>query len=84
MSTEVVDALIFDLLEWIGPAPRPYVEVLEVWRTSCPRLTVWEDAVQGGLVATRPEPGQGLCVSLTEAGRRHLATRRGPATRASR
>src|SRR5215813_9143167 len=41
---ETVDALILDLLEWIGPEPRPYAEVLDAWRTSCPRLPVWEDA----------------------------------------
>lgn len=33
-----VDALVRDLLEWIGPMPRPYAEVMEAWRTSCPRL----------------------------------------------
>jgi len=34
--TNTVDALILDLLEWIGPRPRPYAEVIEAWRTSCP------------------------------------------------
>ena len=43
-ETETVDALVLDLLEWIGPAPRPYDEVLDAWRTSCPRLPVWEEA----------------------------------------
>ena len=42
--SETVDALILDLLEWMGPNPRPYAEVLEAWRTSCPHLPVWEDA----------------------------------------
>ena len=50
--TDAVDALILDLLEWVGPAPRPYAEVMEAWRTSCPRLPVWEDANDRG--ATRP------------------------------
>ena len=26
---DVVEPLILDLLEWIGPAPRPYSEVIE-------------------------------------------------------
>ena len=45
-----VDALILDLLEWVGPAPRPYEEVMEAWRTSCPRLPVWEDANERGFL----------------------------------
>ena len=51
--SDTVDPLIIDLLEWMGPSPRPYTEVLEAWRTSCPHLTVWEDAVADGLVAVR-------------------------------
>ncbi len=43
-----VDALILDLLEWIGPGSRPYSEVIEAWRTSCPRLPVWKKRIAGG------------------------------------
>ena len=43
-TPEPVDALILDLLEWIGPGARPYPEVIDTWRTSCPRLPVWEEA----------------------------------------
>jgi hypothetical protein len=46
--TDTVDTLILDLLEWIGPNPRPYAEVLEAWRTSCPSLPVWEAANDQG------------------------------------
>lgn len=38
------EALILDLVEWIALAPRPYGEVMDAWRTSCPRLPVWETA----------------------------------------
>ena len=48
------EALVAQLLHWIGPEPRNYVETLEAWRTSCPRLTVWEDAVTAGLIARVP------------------------------
>lgn len=48
--TESLDPLIADLVEWVAREPRPYREVIEVWRTSCPRLTVWEDAEERGLV----------------------------------
>ena len=52
--TETTDALVLDLVEWIAREPRPYAEVIETWRTSCPRLTIWEDAVDRGYVARRP------------------------------
>ena len=42
--------LILDLLDWIGPEARSYADVMDAWRTSRPRLTVWEDAVDLGLV----------------------------------
>ena len=43
-----VDALILDLLEWLASSERSYAEVMEAWRTSCPRLPVWEDAMEIG------------------------------------
>ena len=42
-----------DLLAWIAGAPRTYRETMEAWRTSCPRLSIWEDAVSDGLVRVR-------------------------------
>jgi hypothetical protein len=38
------------MLDWIGERPRSYAETLEAWKTSCPRLTIWEDAVAEELV----------------------------------
>jgi hypothetical protein len=46
-----VESLILDLLEWIANGQRSYEEVMDAWRTSCPRLPVWEDANDRGLVA---------------------------------
>ncbi len=43
-------ALTLQLLEWIAERPRTYAEVIETWRTSCPRLSIWEDACSDGLV----------------------------------
>jgi hypothetical protein len=67
--TETTDALVLDLVEWIAREPRPYAEVIETWRTSCPRLTIWEDAVSDGLITFR---GDGAMrdrnVILTERG----------------
>jgi D-3-phosphoglycerate dehydrogenase / 2-oxoglutarate reductase len=67
-----VDSLVLDLLEWIGPAARPYSEVMEAWRTSCPRLPVWEEAGARGFLEQRHEPGRGTFVSVSSLGREHL------------
>jgi len=48
-----VDALILDLLEWIAKEERSYTDVMEAWRTSCPRLPVWEEANARGLVTRK-------------------------------
>ena len=79
--SDPVDALILDLLEWIGPR-RPYAEVMDAWRTSCPRLPVWEDANDRGLVECHLREGAGRFVSvsalgqeLLDAHRRHRPTR---------
>ena len=66
--SDPVDALIVDLLEWIGPRPRPYSDVLEAWRTSCPRLPIWEEANTRGLLAHEHHEGVGTLVSVTPAG----------------
>jgi hypothetical protein len=67
-SGEPVDPLVLDLLEWIGPRSRTYAETIEAWKTSCPRLTVWEDASDQGLVARRCGPGRDTLISITAAG----------------
>ena len=54
--SDSVDALLLDLLEWIGAEPRTYTDVMNAWRTSCPRLPVWEDANDRGLVVRRRWP----------------------------
>jgi hypothetical protein len=71
-ADDTVGALILDLLEWVGPTPRPYDEVMEVWRTSCPRLPVWEDANDRGFIVRHHEPGRGALISVSPAGADHL------------
>jgi hypothetical protein len=71
-----VDALILDLLEWIGPNARPYREVIEAWRTSCPRLPVWEEAIARGFIEHHHSLGSEATVSVSAAGVKHLANRR--------
>ncbi len=69
-----VDALLIDLVAWVAREDRDYAEVMEAWRTSCPRLPVWEEANSRGLVARRYERGRGPVVCVTAAGRSFLAT----------
>lgn len=71
---DTLDPLLRDLLAWLAPAERPYAEVLEAWRTSCPRLPVWEDANDRGFVARRCVAGH-VVVGITEAGAAFLAAR---------
>jgi hypothetical protein len=79
--SDPVQALILDLLEWIAPAPRPYAEVIGAWRTSCPRLPVWEEATDRELIELRAEANGALLVCLTSLGRELLSTQRGVALR---
>jgi hypothetical protein len=69
-------ALVLDLVEWVARKPRAYSEVIGAWRTSCPRLTVWEDAVDLGLVARTFRTPEGAMVETTAAGRAFLASER--------
>jgi D-3-phosphoglycerate dehydrogenase len=63
-----VDALVLDLLDWVGRGERPYREVIEAWRTSCPRLPVWETANSRGLLEQRQRQGQETTVALSAKG----------------
>jgi len=77
--TDTVENLILDLLEWVGRRERTYQETLDAWRTSCPRLPVWEDANDRGLVETASATGRSLVrltVCLTPAGVALLEERR--------
>jgi len=74
--TDNVDDLILDLLEWLSSGPRQYSDVMEAWRTSCPRLPVWENANERGFIERRHEPGQGAVVAVSPCGLRYLHERR--------
>ena len=83
-----LEPLILDLVEWVAKAPRTYAETIEAWRTSCPRLTVWEDTIDLGYltIAVRPDTGEiGVAVAapgmlfLTRHGRAPTRPARMPA-----
>ena len=71
-----VDSLILDLLEWIGPCPRPYSEVIDAWRTSCPRLPIWEEANERDLIERRGGAGPEAMVAVTPVGKELLSRSR--------
>ena len=77
VMADPVPALVLDLLRWLAAGPRPYAEVMEAWRTNCPRLAVWEDAVDLRFVRRRWVAGAAI-VELTPAGRAHLHGRQRP------
>ena len=74
--TDPIETLILDLLEWIGPDRRPYAEVLEVWRTSCPRLPVWEEANARGFIDHIHQQGHAAQAALSPLGLAHLKASR--------
>jgi hypothetical protein len=72
---DAVESLVLDLVEWVASGQRSYDEVMGAWRTSCPRLTVWEDANDRGLVAKQYLNGQ-IVVRVTSSGLALLERRR--------
>ncbi|MGD0432892.1 MAG: hypothetical protein ABSA58_17550 [Acetobacteraceae bacterium] len=67
-----LDPLVMDLVEFVAAQPRTYDEVIDAWRTSCPRLTVWEDAIDRGLIACGRGEDRTLIVTATHSGLRFL------------
>jgi hypothetical protein len=61
--------LVLDLVEWVDKEPRTYADAIETWRTSCPRLTVWEEAFERGYVQRVSSPDRGAMVAATTLGR---------------
>ena len=58
--------IMIQFLSWVGDRPRSYAETMDAWRTTCPRLSVWEDAVIADLVRLEGEGGR--AVKLTDRG----------------
>jgi hypothetical protein len=69
---DVLEPLVLDLVEWVALRPRQYSEAIETWRTSCPRLTVWEEALDRGLVRRANISGNGALVVATPLGEKFL------------
>lgn len=73
--TDTVENLILELIDWLRLRERTYQETMDAWRTSCPRLPVWEDATDRGLVETASANGRSL-VRPTSAGLAFLKEKR--------
>jgi hypothetical protein len=73
--TDTVENLILDLVEWVARKERTYQETMDAWRTSCPRLPVWEDATSRGFVKTTFANGRSL-VQVTQSGLDFLRMKR--------
>jgi D-3-phosphoglycerate dehydrogenase len=71
MSDVVVEGLIVDLVRWLASQERTYEEAMAAWRTSCPRLPVWEDATDRGLITRLQVEGRTL-VRVTASGHAFL------------
>ena len=67
MVVRAREPLVLDLPDWLDSGSRAYADVMDAWRTNCPRLTIWEDAVERGLIERK-----GCRVTLSDAGRLHL------------
>ena len=65
--TQTIEVLVLDLLEWLSRQDRSYAETMDAWRTSCPKLPVWEDANDHGLVSIENNNGRSS-VRVTPAG----------------
>jgi hypothetical protein len=71
--SESAKLLMLEFLEWIASRPRTYTEAMEAWQSSCPRHTIWEDALIEGLIQiNRTETARNPEVTLTNRGLAHL------------
>ena len=75
--SEPASLIMLQFLAWVADRPRTYPETMEAWHSTCPRLSVWEDAIIDGLV--RLDNGGSRAVRLTPRGSAVLEKSREPA-----
>jgi hypothetical protein len=49
-KNQTVTLSTLEFLTWVSIRPRTYGEAMEAWRSTCPRLSTWEDALADGLI----------------------------------
>ena len=68
------DSLTLQLLDWLAEKPRSYADIMEAWKTTCPRFTIWEDACDSGFVERQTGDLFGLSLKGSDARRRSSRT----------
>ena len=64
------ESLMMQFLTWVSDRRRSYEDTMAAWQSTCPRHTIWEDAIIGGLVRIESANGSGQSrVTLTPRGR---------------
>jgi hypothetical protein len=48
--SESANLLMLEFLAWLSSRRRTYAETMNAWQTTCPRHTVWEDAIMDELI----------------------------------
>ena len=67
---EPVSLLMLEFLNWVARQPRTYAQSMEAWRSTCPRTSVWEDALAAGFIENQNHGrADNTQVMLTERGR---------------
>ena len=69
-----ISLIMIQFLEWVAAKPRCREDVMDAWRSSCPRFPVWEDARTEGLIRQCGGDRGQHRVELTELG--HAALER--------
>jgi hypothetical protein len=69
--------IMVQFLAWVADRPRTYAQAMDAWRTSCPRLSVWEGAILDELIRIGNDKDR--AVRLTARGRAALEKAQAPA-----
>jgi hypothetical protein len=72
VMSEPTSLIMLQFLDWVADRPRTREQAVEAWH-SCPHISVWEDAIVEGLVAT--ENNGKRTIALTRRGRALLEQR---------
>jgi hypothetical protein len=77
VTNRATQGVMLQFLSWVSDRPRTYGEAMETWRSSCPRYTVWEDALADRLIEVqKAEPVRHARLTLTARGKTMLAEAR--------
>jgi hypothetical protein len=75
---ESANLLMLEFLSWISSRRRTYTETMNAWQSTCPRHTIWEDAmIDGYIQVNRSEMLRDPEVTLTANGRALLNGKNG-------